>query len=414
MQTNLEENEGLNLDIRRGRDASVGKKEQRVLQFVYLTHDGITSMIFNICEFMDRKKVNFDYLAFSKGETYAHDKITQLKGRPVIIDVDNIPNPFIRSIKKYYGVYQAVRKYRYSIIHVNASTPYDILIAFAARLGGAKRVVFHSHNSKGDKRFRRDIFIPICRVLVPVLVSDYIACSDAAAKYMFPSWIYKKKAYVLLHNGIDVERFSFNASEREKKRKELGFAENIVFGNIGRFHLQKNHSFLLKIFSEILKRKDNAKLLLIGTGQLEESLREEAKQLSIDKSVIFYGTTTEIPQMLWTMDAYLMPSLYEGLPVTGIEAQAAGLPMLVSDSVSRELHLTDLVHYMSLDRSASEWANAAIALLGQTRRNYTERLKEQGYDIRSIAVQLEEIYEKKNKSGIDRQRRGPFGRTSMD
>ena len=165
----------------------MGKKEQRVLQFVYLTHDGITSMIFNICEFMDRKKVNFDYLAFSKGETYAHDKITQLKGRPVIIDVDNIPNPFIRSIKKYYGVYQAVRKYRYSIIHVNASTPYDILIAFAARLGGAKRVVFQSHNSKGDKRFRRDIFIPICRVLVPVLVSDYIACSDAAAKYMFPS-----------------------------------------------------------------------------------------------------------------------------------------------------------------------------------------------------------------------------------
>ncbi|MDO4340595.1 MAG: glycosyltransferase [Eubacteriales bacterium] len=367
--------------------------EKRVLQFVYLTHDGITSMIFNICEFMDREKVNFDYLAFAKGEAYAYEKIEKLGGRPVIVDVDDIPNPFVRSIRKYYGIYRMVQAYQYEIIHINASTPYDILIGAAARMGGAKRVIFHSHNSKGDKRFRRDILIPFCRLLVPFIATDYIACSDLAAKYMFPRFIYQKKAYTLLHNGIDVDRFAYDQAERDRIRESLGIGNCLVFGNIGRFHPQKNHFFLLKIFAAILKRKSDARLLLVGTGELEEALKEEADRLLIKDRVIFYGTTSEIPQMLWAMDAYLMPSVYEGLPVTGVEAQAAGLPMLVSGSVSRELRLTKLVHYMSLKRPAKEWAAAAVALAERGREDCREELRKKGYDIRDIAKEVGEIYE---------------------
>lgn len=375
------------------------KNDKKVLQFVYLTHDGITSMIFNICEFMDREKVNFDYLAFNVGETYAYEKIKRLGGRPVVVDIENIKNPFIRSIKKYYGVFREVRRYKYGIVHINASTPYDILIGLAARAGGAKRIIFHSHNSKGDKRLRRDIFIPFCRILVPFVATDYIACSDLAAKYMFPRQVYRKKAYDLLHNGIDIEKFSFNPQQREKVRKEIGLGDAKVFGSIGRFHVQKNHSFLLKIFAEILKMEKNAILLLVGEGELEKDIRAEAEQLSIAGNVIFYGTTTKVPQLLWAMDVYLMPSLYEGLPVTGIEAQAAALPLLVSDTVSRELQVTDLVRFMSLQSTAAEWARMAIKiseLPGKREENYISELERKGYDIRGVAKQLEAIYGKRN------------------
>lgn len=367
--------------------------EKRVLQFVYLMHDGITSMIFNICEFIDREKVNFDYLAFAKGEPYAYEKIKEFGGRPVVVDVEDIPNPIIRSIRKYYGVYRAIRTYKYEIIHINASTPYDILIGMAARLGGVKRVIFHSHNSRGDKRFRRDIFIPFCRLLIPFVATDYIACSELAAKYMFPRFVYRKKAYALIHNAIDLDKFAYNQAEREKIRKRLGLGNCLVFGNIGRFHPQKNHFFLLKIFAAILKKNNNARLLLVGTGELEDAVKAEAHRLLISDSVIFYGTTSEIPQMFWTMDVYLMPSVYEGLPVTGVEAQAAGLPMLVSNTVSQELRLTELVHYMSLKRSVGEWAAAAMALAGNDRADYRNELKRKGYDIQDIAEEVRGIYE---------------------
>lgn len=371
-------------------------REKKVLQFVYLTHDGITSLIFNICEFIDRSKINFDYLAFAEGEKFAYEKIACYGGRPVIVNVEDIQNPFVRSIKKYYGVFCAVRKYGYQIIHVNASTPYDVLIGLAAKAGGAKRVIFHSHNSCGDKRFRRDILIPFCRLLIPFVVTDYIACSELAAKYMFPAGIYRSKAYRILHNGINVEEYVFDQAQREKIRNILGTKDAVVFGNIGRFHPQKNHEFLIEIFSEILKLKSNAMLLLIGDGELKDTIKRKAQTLSIDERIIFYGTTTEIPQMLWGMDVYLMPSLYEGLPVTGIEAQAAGLPLLVSDTVSKELRLTECVEFLSLKCSARKWAERAVSLSQKQRADHINEIRQKGYDIRSIAEQLEEIYEKQD------------------
>lgn len=371
------------------------KNPLSVLQLVYLTHDGITAMVFNICEFLDRERVNFDYLAFHTGEEYAHKTIRRLGGKAVIVASDRIKNPFLRSFFKYRGICREVRKNRETIVHVNASTPYDILIGLAARAGGAKRIFWHSHNSRGDRRPRRDIFIPLCRLLIPLIATDYLACSDEAAKYMLPKKIYREKKFQIIHNGIDLEKYEFNESGRRMIRRELELENCLVFGNIGRFHPQKNHKFLLEIFREIKKLRADAKLLLLGDGELLEQTKRQAAELSVEKDVIFYGTTTRVPEMLWAMDVYVMPSLYEGLPVTGVEAQASGLPMLVSDTVSPELAMTELVRYMPLQASAKDWAQKAAALSETVRTVHSEALRGAGYDVREIAGRLEEIYEGK-------------------
>jgi glycosyltransferase involved in cell wall biosynthesis len=207
------------------------------------------------------------------------------------------------------------------------------------------------------------------------------APSDLAAKYTFGEKAYESGKVTLLHNAVDLDVFHFDANGGKVVRQELGISEDaLLVGHVGRFMTQKNHGFLLEIFCEIAAIKPDARLLLVGKGELEQNLREQAERLGIVDKVIFAGVRSDIPQILSAMDVLVFPSLYEGMPNTVIEAQATGLPCVIADTITREADITGLVQHLPLDLDAKEWAESAIAAVGprhDTRGKFTKA----GYDI---------------------------------
>ena len=213
-------------------------------------------------------------------------------------------------------------------------------------------------------------------------VKDKFACSENAGKF----W-YGNKPFTVINNAIDCKKYSFDSKTREEKRAQLGIDDEKVFCHIGRTDIpQKNHGFLLDVFAEIHKR-ENAKLLLIGAEETEE-LVNKCKEQGIYGDVFFLGLRNDVSELLMASDAFLFPSTREGLPVSLIEAQASGLPVLMSDSVTDEVCVTDLVTSLSLNDSKSAWAEKAISLLDINRRDTYEELKSAGWDISSVSDTL--------------------------
>ena len=213
---------------------------------------------------------------------------------------------------------------------------------------------------------------------------------------MFPDKILNANNFTVIKNAIDVEKYRFSEDVREKYRKKLNVENNLVVGHIGRFMPQKNHKFLIDIFAEIYKKRPDATLILIGNGELFDDIKQYVEKKQLSSVVRFYGTTNEIPQILQAMDCFLLPSFYEGLPVVGVEVQASGLPLILTDTVTKEVDFSDLVEYLSLDDSAEKWAECVIkyAEIKRERRNYPDIVRNAGFDVCSETEKLTRLYEK--------------------
>ena len=217
------------------------------------------------------------------------------------------------------------------------------------------------------------------------LANVRIAPSTEAAEFMFGKNCIKKGKAQLLHNGIDLSVYRYSAEDRQNIRKEFNVPENaFVIGHVGRFQTQKNHLFLLEIFSHVCKENENALLLLVGKGELEKSIREKAKALGVLDRIIFTGVRSDVPALLSAMDVFVFPSLYEGMPNTVIEAQATGLPCVISDTLTKEANVTGLVTYLPLENPAT-WGKQAINSVQKERTNTHAIFEEAGYDIQSVA-----------------------------
>lgn len=177
-------------------------------------------------------------------------------------------------------------------------------------------------------------------------------------------------------------------------RQKLGWEDNVVYGEVARFNTQKNHRFLIEIFNEIKKKQPNAKLALIGEGELLPEVKEQVKNYNLTDAVLFLGVSDKVPDFLQAFDVFMLPSLYEGLPFALIESQAASLPALVSDTVTKEVKITDYVTFCLLDNNASEWAEKAIQLSSKKRKNTISKLEESGYDVKSMAKKVSDFYQK--------------------
>lgn len=286
--------------------------------------------------------------------------------------------------------YRYLRKEGIDVLHVHGSSAAILLEMVVAKWAGVKKIVTHSHNTQGN----HNTIHKILRPFVNLLADERLACGDMAGQWMYG----KHKKFTIIPNCIDTDSYRFEERIRKQVRCELGLEENCkVLGHVGKFTEVKNQSFLLHIMKSLkVQGLTNYRLLLIGHGLLKESIMKECEKLGLNDVVFFLGNRNDVPRLMMAMDVFCMPSLYEGFPVTAVEAQATGLLLLMSANVSPEISITDLVKLLPIDQGTELWEKEIKqASKKQYERNgYVDRIKAAGYDINHSAEMLEEIYGK--------------------
>lgn len=356
----------------------------RVLQVVtYMGRGGLETMLMNYYRKIDRSRIQFDFLVHRKFDADYDEKIRQMGGRIYRI---NRLNPFSRKYCKQLNSFFKEHS-EYKIVHSHLDCMAGIPLKYAKKNNVPVRIV-HAHSSSQTKD-RKYFFKLLYKQIIPRYATDFYACSEAAGKWMFGN-----HRFSVLNNAIDSQKYSYDAKTARRIRSELGIPDDtLVIGHVGRFHPPKNHEMVVKIFSEILKRRHNAKLILVGAGYLQQRIKDLAADMNVREHVVFTGIRSDVCDLLQAMDVFLFPSLYEGLPVSIIEAQAAGLPCIISDKVPIECKKTDLVQQIKLSESFESWANAVVlAAKKNKRRNMSDEIKKAGFDICENARRLEEFY----------------------
>lgn len=354
---------------------------------------GVSNMMINIQARLDRSKINFDYLVIHDRKEPMEDVVREMGSEKLVASVDNVSLGFMRRILRINAFRKACKENNVKILHYNADNAADMTNIIGAKLGGVKHVTIHSHNAgfgtagKGVRLLSR-----LLKPLIPVFCDDYYACSDLAARFLFPKSIIKSGNYCVLPNGIELEKYDFNTSIRDEVRNELNLNGKFVIGHAGRFCDQKNHSFLLEVFREVRLQNPESVLLLFGVGELMEQMKKKARDLNISDSVIFYGASNEMHKMWQAMDVFVMPSLHEGLPVTGIEAQACGLPCIFADTITKEVDLTGKSEFISLNESPKAWAECVLKHEADERVSGVPALKAAKYDIMQTVETVSQHY----------------------
>lgn len=287
-------------------------------------------------------------------------------------------------------------KHDYDVVHIDTDLLSRYDAAKVAREAGVKKVIIHSHNAMRDLHGiqKLPLVASLERHLIGKYATDLAACSHEAAQWLFSPK--DQKRVRIIHNGIDRAQHTFDQDRRDQLRQKLGISDDtLVLGNIGRLADQKNQLFLLDIFAEVAKRQ-KAKLILIGSGDKEAEIRSKIKSLGLSDQVILITATDQIPDYLYAMDVFVMPSLYEGLPMTLLEAQTSGLPCVISDVISREMDFPGLIKRESLSAPTDQWAELVLDTAknaqGLDRQKEAQVLTEIGYDNEESAEQVYQMY----------------------
>ena len=286
---------------------------------------------------------------------------------------------------------------KYDCVHIHGDVAYLLLIfAKAARRAGVGKIILHSHAAgiDGGSRKLKALLHRLCRGALRRSATDFAACSDRAAEWMYPNLSLDRVC--MIKNGVELDRFSFDPDTRQKLRDELKLGDAFVVGHVGRFAYQKNHGYLLDAFAAIRRRIENARLLLVGEGVLFDAMRQKVSRLGLVNDVIFYGASYDVGGLMQAMDLFVLPSHFEGLPVVGVEAQAAGLPVLFSDRITRQACLTDNVRFLPIDRdSVEKWADGASAFRDAPaidRAAACARVREAGFTIQDTVHAFLNLY----------------------
>ena len=357
-----------------------------------LSNGGQESFLMNMYKNIDREKVQFDFFSPYYCDNEALKNEMESMGCNVYIyngrfQFEGNKKDLIHNVKAFFD------EHHYDIVHIHSGSTFALMyISKIAKKNGAKSVIIHSHCG-GFKNLRYEIIKTISKPAFLKYPTHYFACSKLAAEWKFPKSIIKQNKYTIIKNAIDVSKIYYSEDIRKKTREELQIENKFVVGHIGRFSPQKNHTFLIDIFYEIYKKRKDSELLLIGTGELQNDIKEKVKKLGINNNVKFMNIRTDINELLNAMDVFILPSFFEGLPVVGVEAQGTGLPVYTSENVTRELPIEKLSYYYSLKDSADKWAEKILQNQKHfSRSNTTEELKSKGYEITAAAKKLEDFY----------------------
>lgn len=348
---------------------------------------GVEAVVMNYYRNIDRTKIQFDFICDNDSTDIPYDEIKKLGGRVILIP------PYQHAVKYHKELKRVLKEGNYKIVHSHINT-LSIFSLWAAKSAGVPVRIAHSHSTTNKKEWKKNILKQILRPFSKVFATDYMCCSELSGRWMFGNKAYDNGKVFLLNNAIDLDKFKYDKSIREKKRKELKISDDtIVIGHIGRFVKQKNHDFLIDIFNEIHKCNKESILLLAGQGPLQEEIKNKVKQLNIDKNVYFLGQRSDVNELYQVFDVFLLPSLYEGLPVVGVEAQATGNLCFLSDAMTKETKVLDSTRFVSLKKSAEEWAKEILECLKEYKKHDTAKeVSKYGFNIKNEAKKLEDKY----------------------
>ena len=345
--------------------------------FSTLDRGGAESMCMELYRHIDRSKVKFDFVKHTSQKGAFEEEIYSLGGR-----VFEAPRLRVGNIRKYRTWWKKhlLNHIEHKIIHGHFFTISPIYFQIAKQF--RRITIGHIHISKaGD--FKKAIFAKFIS-----RVTDYpLACSYAAGK-----WVYGNRNFMVLNNAIDMSAFRANRIMAREVRDEFNSRDRLIIGNVSRFNIQKNPYGIVEIFKLVHEKCPNSKLIWVGDGPLKREMQIEVKKQGLQDDVIFTGVRNDVSRLLQAMDAFILPSFYEGLPVSAIEAQAAGIHCFVSDSISNEVVVTDLCHRLPLD-NLDYWATEICKIkAGYTHSDMTDQIIDAGYDIHETANWLQEFY----------------------
>ncbi|MEE0858059.1 MAG: glycosyltransferase family 1 protein [Acutalibacteraceae bacterium] len=356
-----------------------------IVNTILFRENGVTAVIMNYFKNMNKTGMQVDFLVVNEINPKFRNEIESNGSNIYHIPRNKNVLSYMNQLRKL------VKKNKYDIVHVHGNSAMMLIDLLPIKLGGAKVRIAHSHNTTCSHMTVHKLFNPMFQKLC----THPLACGEAAGKWLFPN-----REFTVLNNGIDVSKFAFNPETREKYRAKINAGNKKVIGHVGNFLEQKNHTFLLEVFADLLKKDDNYILLLIGTGLLMDDIKAKAEELKIQDNIIFLGTTFEVPEYMQAMDSFVLPSLFEGLAIVSLEAQATGLQCLISNQVTMEAKMSSQTEFLPIN-DKTLWSEKILGLKDVNRESVSvetiNTLTERGYDIKSNANKLNEIY----KSALD-------------
>ena len=347
---------------------------------------GVEATLMNYYKNIDRKKIQFDFICDSDSTDIPYDEIEALGGRVILCPPYQHVFKYINELKRIF------KENNYKIVHSNINA-LSVFPLFAAKMVGVPIRIAHSHSTSNKKEWKKNILKALLKPFSKTFATHYFACTEHAGRWLFGNKTFNSGKVFIVSNGIELDKYLFNAKVRKEKRKELKLKDSdIVIGHVGRFMKQKNHEFIVDLFSELHKKNKNYKLLLLGQGPLMGEIKEKVKLLHLNDSVIFSGQKADANNYYNAIDVFLFPSLYEGLGMVIVEAQTSGLTCFASTEVPRIAKVSKKISFLDLNSDLNVWIDSIIGAQIDDRSVDINLIRKSGYDIKIESKQLEFMY----------------------
>lgn len=365
-------------------------KPIRVLHCVtMMNRNGLENRLMDIYRNIDRNKIQFDFMTNREEDGQFDEEIKALGGK--VYHMSRIaPKTFFTYLRELQSFFAEHKEYKIVHSHLNTLSTWPL---HAAKKAGVPVRIAHSRNASMDLNLKA-LYKGFSKLFINSQATDRFACSRAAGVWLFGEKQVQKETFHVIPNAIQLDKFIFTGDKRNQVRKEFGIAEDeLAVVCVARFSQQKNHAFLIKVFNEIHNIRPNSKLYLVGAGELENEIRNDVKNRSLEDAVVFVGSRSDVGDVLQGMDIFLFPSFYEGFGTVIIEAQCSNLPMIASDTIPSETKLCDCVEFMSIKDEPKKWADKAIAMVNSIERfDNSALIRKEGYDIRESYTWMENFY----------------------
>ena len=347
---------------------------------------GVESVVMNYYKNIDKDKVQFDFIIDEDSTHIPKIEIENMGGRVILVPPYQNLALYIKMLKKIFKM----NKYKIVHSHINSLSVFPL---YAAKVSNIPIRIAHSHSTSNKKEWKKNIIKNILKPLSKINASHYFCCSELAGRWLFGNKTYDRGKVTLINNAIDIDNFMYDETIQYKIRKELNLSNKLVIGHVGRFVNQKNHTYLIDIFYEIHKKNKNTVLLLIGEGPLLNEIKLKVEKLELNQAVKFLGVRNDVNILMQAIDVFILPSLYEGLPVVGVEAQASGNLCILSENMTKDTRILKTTKFLSLSESPEYWAEEILkAQKSFVKKNTKKEIIQACFDIKTESKKLERLY----------------------